>query len=76
MQHLFCQNTPVIYDRGDVKEAQVDYKIWNAQISKYVHTVIDNYKIKLFNTKYSVFAWKPMVVFIGASGNILSLEIR
>ena len=69
LQHLFCQNTPVIYEIEEMlKKHQVDYKIWNARISKYVHSVIDNYKIKLSTPNIPVFAWKPMVVFIGAVG--------
>ena len=69
LQHLFCQNTPVIYEIEEMlKKHQIDYKIWNARISKYVHSVIDNYKIKLSTPNIPVFAWKPMVVFIGAVG--------
>jgi hypothetical protein len=69
LQHLFCQNTPVIYEIEEMlKKHQVDYKIWNKRISKYIHTVVDNYKIKLSTPNIPVFAWKPMVFFIGAVG--------
>ena len=69
LQHLFCQNTPVIYEIEEMlKKHQIDYKIWNKRISKYVHTIIDNYKIKLSTPNIPVFAWKPMVFFIGAVG--------
>lgn len=69
LQHLFCQNTPVIYEIEEMlKKHQIDCKIWNARISKYVHSVIDDYKIKLAAPNIPVFAWKPMVVFIGTAG--------
>ena len=69
LQHLFCQNTPVIYEIEEMlKRHGVDYKIWNSRISKYVHTIIDNYKIRLASPNIPVFAWKPMVAFIGAVG--------
>ena len=42
-----------------------DYKIWNKRISQYIHTVFDNYKIKLSTPNIPVFAWKPMVFTIG-----------
>ncbi len=68
-QHLFCQNTPVIYEiEAMLKKHQIDYRIWNSRISKYVHSVIDNYKIRLSTPSIPVFAWKPMVVFIGTVG--------
>jgi len=67
LQHLFCQNTPVIYEIEEMlKKHQVDYQIWNKRISKYVHSIVDNYKIKLSTPNIPVFAWKPMVFFIGA----------
>ncbi len=69
LQHLFCQNTPVIYEIEEMlKKHQVDYKIWNKRISNYVHTVFDNYKIKLSTPNIPVFAWKPMVFAIGTVG--------
>ena len=69
LQHLFCQNTPVIYEIEEMlKKHQIDYKIWNKRISKYVHTIFDNYKIKLSTPNIPVFAWKPMVFAIGTVG--------
>jgi len=66
LQHLFCQRTPVIYEIEEMlKKYQIDYKIWNERIRKYVHTVFDNYKIKLSTPSIPVFAWKPMLFVIG-----------
>lgn len=66
LQHLFCQRTPVIYEIEEIlKKYQIDYKIWNERIRKYVHTVFDNYKIKLSTPSIPVFAWKPMLFVIG-----------
>lgn len=66
LQHLFCQRTPVIYEIEDMlKKYQIDYKIWNRRIKKYVHTIFDNYKIKLSTPNIPVFAWKPMLFVIG-----------
>ncbi len=65
LQHLFCQNTPVIYEiEALLKKHQIDYKIWNNRIKKYVHTIFDNYKIKLSTPNIPVFAWKPMLFVI------------
>ncbi|MFB5610588.1 MAG: hypothetical protein ACE5R3_00190 [Nitrosopumilaceae archaeon] len=70
LQHLFCQRTPVIYEIEEMlKKYQVDYKIWNKRIQKYVHTVINNYKIKLSTPNIPVFAWKPMLFVIGTVGS-------
>ncbi len=66
LQHLFCQRTPVIYEiEAMLKKHQVDFKIWNERIQKYVHTVLNNYKIKLATPNIPVFAWKPMLFVIG-----------
>jgi len=66
LQHLFCQRTPVIYEiEAMLKKHQVDCKIWNERIQKYVHTVLNNYKIKLATPNIPVFAWKPMLFVIG-----------
>ncbi len=70
LQHLFCQRTPVIYEIEEMlKKYQVEYKIWNSRISKYIHTVFDNYKIKLSTPNIPVFAWKPMLFVIGTIGS-------
>lgn len=70
LQHLFCQRTPVIYEiESMLKKYEVDYKIWNARIQKYVHTIINNYKIKLSTPNIPVFAWKPMLFVIGTVGS-------
>jgi len=71
LQHLFCQNTPVIYEmEALLKKHQIDYKIWNNKIKKYVHAVLDNYKIKLSTPNIPVFAWKPMVYVIATVSTI------
>jgi len=65
LQHLFCQRTPVIYEiESMLKKHQIDYKIWNDKVKNYVHTVFDNYKIRLATPSIPVFAWKPMLFFI------------
>ena len=69
LQHLFCQRTPVFYEIETLlKKHQIEYKIWNERIKKYVHAVLDNYKVQLTTPKMPVFAWKPMVFFIGTIG--------
>lgn len=69
LQHLFCQRTPVFYEIETLlKKHQIEYKIWNEKIKKYVHTVLDNYKVQLTTPNFPVFAWKPMVFFIGTIG--------
>jgi hypothetical protein len=69
LQHLFCQRTPVLYEIETLlKKHQIEYKIWNERIKKYVHAVLDNYKVQLTTPKMPVFAWKPMVFFIGTIG--------
>ena len=69
LQHLFSQRTPVVYEIEEMlKKYQVEYKIWNSRIKKYVHTVFDNYKIKLANPSLPVFAWKPMTFCIATVG--------
>jgi len=69
LQHLFCQRTPVIYDiENMLKKYEIDYKVWNNKIKKYVQTVFDIYKIKLGTPILPVFAWKPMLFVIGTIG--------
>jgi len=69
LQHLFCQRTPVIYEiENMLKKYEIDYKVWNNKIKKYVQTVFDNYKIKLVTPNLPVFAWKPMLFVIGTIG--------
>ncbi len=71
LQHLFCQRTPVLYEVEEMlKKYQIDYKIWNERIRKYVHTIFDNYKIKLSTPNIPVFAWKPMLFVIATVGSI------
>ena len=49
-------------------------KSWDCVVSaldkfkKYVHTVFDNYRIKLATPNIPIFAWKPMVFVIGTVG--------
>jgi hypothetical protein len=69
LQHLFCQRTPVLYEVETLlKKHQVEYKIWNERIRKYVNAVIDNYKVKLATPSFPVLAWKPMVYVISTIG--------
>jgi len=71
LQHLFCQRTPVFYEiEMLLKKHQVEYKIWNEKIKKYVHDVLDNYKIQLKTPNFPVFAWKPMIFVIGTIGSL------
>ena len=66
LQHLFGQRTPVIYEiENMLKKYEIDYRVWNNRIKKYVNTVFDNYKIKLVTPNIPVFAWKPMLFVIG-----------
>jgi len=75
LQHLFCQRTPVFYEiEMLLKKHQVEYKIWNEKIKKYVHAVFDNYKIQLKTPNFPVFAWKPMVFVIGTIGSFYLLK--
>ncbi len=70
LQHLFCQRTPVIYEVEELlKKHQIDYKIWNNRIRKYIKTIFDNYKVKLSTPNIPVFAWKPMVFVIATVGS-------
>lgn len=69
MQHLFSQRTPVIYEVIKILDRhQINSKIWNARIKKYLESTIDNYKIKLATPSLPIFAWKPMVYSIGTVG--------
>jgi hypothetical protein len=71
LQHLFCQRTPVFYEiEMLLKKHQVEYKIWNEKIKKYVHAVFDNYKIQLKTPNFPVFAWKPMIFVIGTISSL------
>jgi len=69
LQHLFGQRTPVIYEiENMLKKYEIEYRVWNNRIKKYVHTVFDNYRIKLVTPNLPVFAWKPMLFVIGTVG--------
>jgi len=69
LQHLFGQRTPVIYEiENMLKKYEIDYRVWNNRIKKYVHTIFDNYKIKLVTPNIPVFAWKPMLFVISTIG--------
>ncbi len=66
LQHLFGQRTPVIYEiENMLKKYEIDYRVWNNRIKRYVQTIFDNYKIKLVTPNIPVFAWKPMLFVIG-----------
>ena len=69
LQHLFSQRTPVVYEMENIlKKYQIEYKVWDNKIKKYVQTVFDNYKIKLATPNIPVFAWKPMLFVISTVG--------
>jgi hypothetical protein len=75
LQHLFCQRTPVFYEvEMLLKKHQIEYKIWNEKIMKYVQAVFDNYKIQLKTPNFPVFAWKPMVLVIGTIGSLYLIK--
>ena len=66
LQHLVSQRTPVVYEVEEIlKKYQVEYRIWHDKIKKNVHTIFDNYKVKLATPSIPVFAWKPMLFVIG-----------
>ena len=69
LQHLFSQRTPVVYEIEEIlKKYQIEYNIWHDRVKKNVHTIFDNYKVKLANPALPVFAWKPMLFVIGTIG--------
>ncbi len=69
IQHLFGQRTPIVYEiENMLKKYQIEYKVWDSKIKKYVQTVFDNYKIKLATPNIPVFAWKPMLFVISTVG--------
>ena len=69
LQHLFSQRTAVIYEIETIlKRNGIKYDIMNKRIRKYIHNVIDEYKIKLVTPDIPVFAWKPMLFMIGTVG--------
>ncbi|NDB32774.1 MAG: hypothetical protein EB150_00080 [Nitrososphaeria archaeon] len=69
LQHLFCQRSPVIYEvEALLKKHQIEYKIWHNQIKNHIKTVLNDYKIILATPNIPVFAWKPMLFFIGTVG--------
>jgi hypothetical protein len=69
LQHLFSQRTPVIYEIELIlKKYGIEYKVWNNRISKYIHIIFENYKIKISTPDIPVFAWKPMLFMISTVG--------
>ena len=69
LQHLFSQRTAVIYEIETIlKKNGIKYDILNKRISKYIHKVLDEYKIKLTTPDIPVFAWKPMLFMISTVG--------
>ena len=69
LQHLFSQRTAVIYEIETIlKRNGIKYEILNKRISKYIHKILDEYKIKLVTPDIPVFAWKPMLFMIGTVG--------
>jgi len=57
-----------------MKKHQIDYKIWNNRIRKYVKTVFDSYKIKLSTPNIPVLAWKPLVFVIATIGSLYLIK--
>ena len=69
LQHLFSQRTPVVYEIETImKKYGIEYKVWNNRISKYIHKIFENYKIKISTPDIPVFAWKPMLFMISTVG--------
>ena len=69
LQHLFSQRTPVVYEIEEIlKKYQVEYNVWHDRIRENIHTIIDNYKVRLATPSIPVFAWKPMLFVIGTIG--------
>lgn len=69
LQHLFSQRTPVIYEIQDVlNKYNIDHKVWNDSIKRYVRSIYDDYKVKLSTPSIPVLAWKPMLFVIGTVG--------
>ena len=69
LQHLFSQRTPVIYEVENIlKKYKVDYNVWHNKMKKNVNNIMDNYQVKLTKPTIPVFAWKPMLFFIGMIG--------
>jgi len=69
LQHLFSQRTPVIYEIETImKKYDIEYQVWNNRISKYIHKIFENYKIKISTPDIPVFAWKPMLFMISTVG--------
>ena len=65
LQHLFSQRTPVVYEVEEIlKKYQVEYSFWHNKIKKSVHSIVDNYKVKLATPGIPVIAWKPMLFVI------------
>ena len=71
LQHLFCQRTPVFYEIETLlRKHQIEYRIWNERIRRYVKAVVNNYKIQLKTPNFPVLAWKPMVFVIATIGGL------
>ena len=69
LQHLFSQRTAVLYEIESIlKKHKIEYRVWNGRISKYIHTIFENYKIKISTPDIPVFAWKPMLFMISTVG--------
>lgn len=70
IQHLFGQRTPVVYEIQEMlSRYQVECRIWNGNIRRYVRSVYDDYKVKLATPSIPVLAWKPMLFVIGTVGS-------
>ena len=57
-----------------LKKHQIEYRIWNQRIRKYVKAVVDNYKVQLRTPSFPVLAWKPMVFVIATIGGLYLLK--
>ena len=70
LQHLFGQRTPVVYEIQEMlAKYQVDCRMWNGELKRYVRSIYDDYKVRLSTPSIPVLAWKPMLFVIGTIGS-------
>lgn len=71
IQHLFSQRTPVVYEiQNMLKKYQIECRMWNDDIKRYVRLIYDDYKVKLATPSLPVLAWKPMLYVIATVGSL------
>ncbi len=55
----------IIYEIESIlKKYEIEYKVWNNRISKYIHTVYENYKIKITTPDIPVFDVTQIVISV------------